>query len=247
MLKNKEGVEKTYHKNGKLATIGKLDKKGEKTGIWKTYYATGKLQEICNFNSTEEYGEYTRFHPDGKTISMQGNKFVGDVKFFGKKGDLMMECNVDNGKLNGKSFHYFPNGSISHYGYFKDDLEEGEWTHLFEKTGDLQALVNLKKGKLNGVATFYYEGDGLRVEKKETLKNGLLSGKSEFFWKDGKSSGEGKYKEGNPHGKWIYLDEAENHAGTITFKEGEIINVERGEAYRIGLAAELDDLYIKGE
>jgi antitoxin component YwqK of YwqJK toxin-antitoxin module len=77
--------------------------------------------------------------------------------------------NYKNGKLEGLSKGYFPNGTL-----------RGEW--------------NYKNGMLNGITKAYHENGNILNQRH--YKNNILDGKVEVFLEDGKPAASWEYKDG---------------------------------------------------
>ncbi len=141
-----------------------------------------------------------------KVIKKEGKIPDGIVKQYYNTGQLEVERNYKNDKLEGIAKAYYETGQLKVERNFKDDKSEGIMKMYF-KTGKLQAEYNLENDKREGIAKIYYETGKLKTElnykndKSEGIMKGYYeTGKLELIenFKDGKSEGISKiyYKTG---------------------------------------------------
>ena len=98
-----------------------------------------------------------------------------------------------NGKKNGLSTYYYPNGTIYETYEYKDNLKDGQWIKN-DRAGNRVIKANYSKGKLDSFFTTYF-------------KNGLIKI-------------DGIYKKGVRHGKWIFYSENGEIEKNINYKMG---------------------------
>lgn len=98
----------------------------------------GTLERISEYKNDLRNGEVTVFYPDGH---------------------LEARSYYVEGKLEGISTCWHPNGQISRISYFHNDLEEGE-TKTFTETGILTFHSHHREGRKHGSYKAYYEVDG---------------------------------------------------------------------------------------
>jgi hypothetical protein len=80
--------------------------------VIRTYYSCGKLESECFELNGKEYGEYKRYHPNGRVwmiISyIDGNK-NGEQKEYNDNGQLVSTCIYIDNKKNGDEIIYYEN------------------------------------------------------------------------------------------------------------------------------------------
>lgn len=214
-----------------------LDSKGQKQGYWKKKDEnTNKLIYEGEFKDNKPVGKFKYYHPNdsisvimnfkdgGKTayakmFHMNGKrkaegKYVGkEIKdsvwtYYDELGVLISREKYKEGKKQGASFVYLPDGSISEEKNYKDDVLEGPYKDYFT-AGVLRTQGVYSKGVLEGRTAYYYPNgvevaagfykNGLKVgpwiyktesgkvREKELYKNGKLAEKKEteeFFAKN---------------------------------------------------------------
>jgi len=186
----KEGyIKKTDEKTNKVLYEG-LFKNDKPAGKFKYYYPNDSVRAIVTFFPGGEKAYARLFHPNGK--KMGEGKYVGkEVKdsvwtFYDELGTLISRETYKNGKKEGPSYVYLPDGSVSQIRNFKDGVEHGPFKDFFGK--DLvKASGNYVNGHMEGRVSYYYP-NGVEVAAgyyRNGLKNGAWIYKTE----------EGKIKE----------------------------------------------------
>ena len=59
-----QNIEKLYHENGKLKSIGNKTE-GKLTGEWKSYHENGKLREIRNYTDGIKTRKWEKYYQSG--------------------------------------------------------------------------------------------------------------------------------------------------------------------------------------
>lgn len=88
LLKQKEGIAKVYHKNGKIKQEG-LWHKNKQEGFWFFYDTVGNIESKANYKNDMQ---------DGETI------------IYNVKGIILEKSNWISGKLDGISMEYYEDG-----------------------------------------------------------------------------------------------------------------------------------------
>ena len=138
-----------------------------------------------------------------------------------ENGQLKLEHNYEDGKLDGLSKEYFENGQLKYIhnykngeyhgllkGYYidgklkyefnyKNDKKDGLCKDYFEN-GQLKFEGNYKEGKLDGLCKDYFENGQLKFEGN--YKEGKFHGLCKGYYETGQLKFEGNYKEGKRHG-----------------------------------------------
>lgn len=92
-------------------------------------------------------------------FDIKGNKIGKWITYDFIEGDsLKFVDNYDNGKLNGNSFIYYPNGEIKQKIFFKNGLKQGKCTGYY-KNGEIEYYVIYKKNKVLLFIKFLSNGE----------------------------------------------------------------------------------------
>ena len=122
----------------------------------------------CGENLIEEVKER---YSGGELKVVEYYKKIGDTQKLVRKreyhnnGQIKMETNYKDEKLEGKWIWYYENGQIEGEGNFKDGKLDGKWTFYYEN-GQIREEGNYTGGQQEGKWT-YYNKDGSIKEVKE--------------------------------------------------------------------------------
>jgi antitoxin component YwqK of YwqJK toxin-antitoxin module len=197
---------------GQVSTdINKTDQQGRKQGQWIKKYPNGNIQYEGIFMDDHPVGEFKRYYED-KTIksiliySSDGkeadariyhpNGFIassgkyinqmkeGKWKFFSPSvnGYLISEEEYSKNIRDGLSLKFFPDSTIAEKVRFVNDVKEGEWLQ-YHQNGKLFLRSNYKAGMLNGKFEVWYQ-DG-KPEFSGAYKNNLREGTWHIYNDDG--------------------------------------------------------------
>lgn len=138
-------------------------------GIEKQYYQDGSLEAERHYDQGREY-QATWHHANGVIKQKMSTDHSGKVieEFYDTGKPAWRESFNANGKLQGESLKWHPNGQLEEQNYF----------------------VN---GKEQGTALWYHDNGQLALEID--LKNGLREGKFRSYFPSGVLSAEGQYKD----------------------------------------------------
>lgn len=98
-----------------------------------------------------------------------------------------------DGKKNGLSIYYYPNGETYESYEFKNDLKHGDWIR-YDRDKNKTINAHYKNGKLDGCFTTYF-------------KNGI-------------TKVDGMYQKNKRHGKWIFYTSKGQIDKTINYTNG---------------------------
>lgn len=83
-------------------------------------------------------GEYVEYHPNGavkiKGVHNKNMQREGLWTSYYENGIKWSESYYSNGKRDGHSLTFFPNGGVRYLGEYKDDIKIGTWT-FYDETG----------------------------------------------------------------------------------------------------------------
>lgn len=171
---------KKNEKTNRLVYEG-LFKDDKPQGIFKYYYPNDSVKAIMNFKQDGKYAYSTMFHPtSGKKMAY--GKYIGENKdsvwtYYDEKAVLISKETFVNGKKNGKTFVYLPDGTVSEEHECKNDLKNGPFKQYFDKS--------------------HVKGEGQYVDD-------VLDGKTSYYYPNGVTAATGYFKKGVKTGPWIY-------------------------------------------
>ena len=190
--------------------VNQYDSEGRKTGVWDTFYENGKLKSHATFKEGHPVGELLKYYPGGilktKMFFDQSGR-TSYVKIYYETGELAAEGkfidqlkdsiwnyyssydkrkaiaeNYLEGKKNGENYKYYPNGKISEYIEWKNDIKDGKWEQYFEN-GQIRLTGTYTSGMLTGSFISYNSDGSLSVTGSYT--DGLMDGKWDYFTEEG--------------------------------------------------------------
>ncbi|WP_310992361.1 toxin-antitoxin system YwqK family antitoxin [Aequorivita marina] len=179
--------QKTYPGTDQLRYKGTF-KHGKEVGVFKFYCAECKDKPfvIKEFNDSNSVAHVKYFTIKGKLVSegkMQGKNRIGEWVYYHEKSkNVMTREHYENGKLQGKTTVYYPNGKITEETTYKNGLKNGE-DNYFSPEGVLLKQLIYKNDELHGDAV-YYDAHG-NVSISGSYKNGKKHGLWKHY-KDGK-------------------------------------------------------------
>jgi antitoxin component YwqK of YwqJK toxin-antitoxin module len=199
--------------------------RGMKQGYWEKNYPDGTMEYRGYFVDDQPVGEFVRYHENGHvkakmyftgkngvsyarlyygngTLAGEG-KYIGTLKdsiwkyysFYG--GHLSYMENYLNGKKEGISVKYYPDGSVGEKLEWKNDHRHGLWEQ------------------------YYIDGTLLL---KSSYANDRLNGPYTIWHKNGAVAISGNYRMDVREGDWEYYDEEGNLKVTITYRNGVPLN-----------------------
>lgn len=236
----KEGVWKTFGKNGLLKEEGEY-KKGKRNGIFKEYKYNGELKELKKYKNDEidENAEelnfvelYKEYYPTGElhfTIAKddkgkkqgitQEYKKNGDViitKIY-KKDTLYAKGIIDKEGLRQDKWRYYHKGKkIIAKGKYKNDLKTGTWYYYY-RDGTLEQKGKFSKGRYSGKWVWYYTNK--KVHREEYYRRGKEDGEFIEYSDSGTILTKGDYVNGLRDGNWFY--QVGDHTEKGKYSDGE--------------------------
>ena len=142
---------------------------GKLNGESKTYYKTGELYSSTNYVDGKRQGEYKEYHKAADSLpynyeyeDVETSVFIknGDtIDFFMfKVGQISLEANFVDGKLNGESKTYYKTGELYAIKFVKDDKLHGE-SKTYYKTGELKSLEYWVNNSLKNFKEYSKSGE----------------------------------------------------------------------------------------
>ncbi|MDM5271857.1 toxin-antitoxin system YwqK family antitoxin [Sulfurovum sp. zt1-1] len=132
----KEGMEKIYHDNGKIAyTVNNID--GKRDGNLNWYDKEGNNIEVMPYKMGKRHGTNKLFYSNGtlkSEVNYINDKKEGIEKFYFSTGALAQESQYINDKKEGEEKEYYEDGSLQSIVTYKNNYKEGtkKW---FDKNG----------------------------------------------------------------------------------------------------------------
>jgi len=203
---NKEGVWRQLHQNGKVRYTGQFNN-GVPHGIFKYYYDNGALKseityldhDTTMFGSVKMFNNLNKLIADGFYRRMQKDSVWNYYKIVEHNSILVATDHYKNGKLNGRSAVFTPDGVLIQEVFWRDSILDGTWRDYYPN-GQLKWEGNYIDGKLQGEVKAYHT-------------NGKLQYK-------------GQYNASFKTGRWEYYDQSDKFVRAITYRRSNIIKVE---------------------
>jgi antitoxin component YwqK of YwqJK toxin-antitoxin module len=240
-----------YDEDFRLIRFGKLNANQKREGVWtgikdgaistiatfKNDVLAGKTQEYTNNKLHYEYnlngdnidGEIIEYFPQEKEkdlkikriYSLSEGDYTGLLQKYNYSGILTEKSNWNNGLYDGKVELFYPQGSLSFEGIYKDGYIIGNSTEYFEN-GQIKGKYTLNNDGTISYTEYYSNGN---IETQATLLDslyignyityyatgekeseyfynevGYLQGKGYTYFKNGKLSSEASYNDGKKDG-----------------------------------------------
>lgn len=205
----------------------KIDEKTKKTiyegtfkddrpvGKFKFYHPNDSLQALFNYRNNGKIATVKLFHSNGK--QMGEGRYINEYKgkeierikdsvwtFYDESGKLISKDTYVNGKKNGTSYVYLPDGSVSEERNYKMDIQHGPFKQYFV---------------------------GKRIKGEGNYVNGNLEGRAAYYFPNGVEVAAGYYKNGEKNGPWIYKDEKGNIKEKELYKNGKLATAKETEEF----------------
>lgn len=180
---------KEYYPSGKIKSeTHYVD--GKINGKRKLYYENGNLQKEEEYKNGIREGVFLEYYEDGALRNYEtyrDDALNGLCYMQYPGGQKMMTGQCANGRKTGKWTLFHKNGEKYMEGNFVDNLMEGLW-RSYSPDGYLDSEGEYSKGAQAGLWVYYDKSR--RIEKKLTLKDGVVDGEC-WIYKNGKLVGEG--------------------------------------------------------
>ncbi|MBP6335351.1 MAG: toxin-antitoxin system YwqK family antitoxin [Bacteroidia bacterium] len=205
-------------------TINRLDKNKSKQGLWRKYYATDTLFSEGVYKDNIPVDTFRTYHKnsalqakliyrgktevcDAQVFSQDGiliakGKYVRQAKdsvwvYYNEKSELTGTDSFSNGKKDGLSIVYYPNGMISRSVTYDNDVMTGDYKEFFDSgTPKIEAV----------------------------MFGGEFVGEARVYHPNGKIWQKGKYHNGLKNGDWIILKENGEPEKTEKYDMGKLLN-----------------------
>jgi len=197
---------KKDEKTNKLIYEGEF-KDDKPVGKFKYYYPTDSLQAIMNFREGGKIAYAKLFGYSGKR--MAEGKYINEIKdsvwvYYDDGGVMVSREKYVNGKKEGPSIVYLPDGSKAEERNFKNGVEDGEFKQYF---------------------------DGKKLKGQGKYVNGKMEGRVVYYYPDGIEVAAGFYVNGEKNGPWIYKDKKGKVTEKELYKNGVLASKKETEAF----------------
>lgn len=261
---------------GTIITSGSFDTNNEKDGVWKTYYKDGQVAESFTYTNGKKNGVNVGYYPNGQKkfeLNFINDEAVGIYQKYTESGALKIKKQLKNSVNDGAYLGYFDLGEdvIEYEGFYKNDKLEGVLKEYYSN-GALFQETMYKDHQKNGFEKTYnidglmvsevnYQSDEITGENKKfhnngnrseisTAKNGYYSGDFTTYHENGQvaiksfynESGElnGLYSEYADDGKvWYQYEYVKGKLNSFTYfdKNGEILSQGKKKAGKLDFKA----------
>ncbi len=220
---NENIISKVFkNKNGEISEL-------MRDGKYKGYYPTCELAVEGEFKNNIQIGTRIEYFKNGNIKAQYGQN--GNYNWqttYSENGQIIDSVNTLNGKLNGISKQWYPNGNLEYIQTFKNDSltgyfcsyhengqkrQEGKrWQELADDTlidwysnGQIKAKRYYEKGLKQGPYYHWFESGEIQVEGSfiDDKKNGLY----QEYYENKRLKKKGNFSNGVKIGKWEFYDE----------------------------------------
>lgn len=183
-------IKRTYHANGKVASLGSYSRAGKKEGLFRDFNDKGEATTA-------------RIYAGDQLISEGSVNDVGAMEGewteYYATGEKRASGTYGSGRKEGDWTFFHRTGVVEQKGKYQNGLAQGTWVWYYEN-GSKHREELYRKGKEDG-ASVEYDEEGNIVVQGDYI-DGLKDGK--WFYKVGDHQEVGNYKDGQKDGDWVY-------------------------------------------
>jgi antitoxin component YwqK of YwqJK toxin-antitoxin module len=183
-------IKRTFHPNGKVASIGSYSRSGKREGLFKEFAMDGNISGAKIYMGDQLVSE--------GMVNEVGALEGPWVEYYAD-GEKRAEGSYKEGKKDGDWTFYHRGGKIEQKGRFANGLANGPWKWFYEG-GAVHREEVYRRGKEDGASAEYAE-DGHVITQGEYI-DGRKEGK--WIYEVGDHREEGAYKDGLKDGPWVY-------------------------------------------
>lgn len=203
----KQGYWKKKDERNHLVYEGTF-KDDKPVGRFKYYHPNDTVRAIMDFSKDGKSAYARLFHMNGKRMA-EGRYVQKELKdsvwtYYDELGTLLSRETYKNGKKNGPSYVYLPDGDVSEERNFVNDVQDGAFIEYFNAK-QLKSKANYVNGQIEGRVCYYYP-NGIEVAA-------------------------GFYKNGKKNGPWIYKTKTGKISEKELYKNGELASPKETEAF----------------
>lgn len=151
----------------------------------KEYYINGVIDYIIYFDPLSEIkreGLWSEERRDSKVKfekNLENGKLNGNSKHWFKNGNIKSDEDYKDGKLDGRVRKWFKNGNIKSDFNYKGGELHGNCKEWF-KNGEIKDDINYKDGKLHGLCKSLYEEEGFILDNGKYIPDKSFHMTSEY-------------------------------------------------------------------
>lgn len=194
----KTGPWKVEYDNGNTRYEGRF-REGKPVGMMKRYYETGMMQAKMDFGSGSGRCYAEMFYKKGNKAAE--GIYVGQSKdsvwtYFSRADETVrIREGYEAGQLHGKSFRYYPDGTVSEEVTWNRGIREGPWIQYYEE-GNVRLKSQYADDMLNGPYNVYHTDSTLIISGM--FINDLTEGTWKFYDDTGSLVDSLAYRGGEP-------------------------------------------------
>ena len=241
-----EGNQKSFHKSGSIkssynAINGKVD------GIYKAFYESGKIEVVENWNNGTKL-DYQSFHENDvikSNYKLINGKIDGVYKSFYDNGSREQETNFINGRREGLLRNFDINGKLT----FISKWENGKkfFEETFFENGQIQrsyGISQLEDGS-NVISGNWkqYNAQGILIDDNNYNEKGDYDGISKTFWPNGNLKSERNYKNGLSSGQSIWYNKEGKILSDEKWENNKIVYWKKFDKFGNVIFEEIDNSY----
>jgi antitoxin component YwqK of YwqJK toxin-antitoxin module len=240
----KVGPVKNYHANGKVRIEGQYED-NKPSGHWKYFFDNDQLEEEGDFKNGYRVGIWKSFDRFGtinsETDYGETGKKTGIYKDYDLDGNLVLELEYKGEEVNkyttydseGKVLSqaekkkreldfvdYHENGKKRVEGKYYKGEQIGTWKFYNLQEVLVKELVYDEEGLLEGKSHWYFDDGSLEIVKE--FSEGYLDGYFVEYYRNGQIFTHGWYKEGQRVGQWDLFYKDGKLANTKYYLDGEL-------------------------
>ena len=200
-------IKRSFHPNGKVASIGSYSKSGKREGLFKEFSMDGQVNAAKIFQGDQLISE-------GLVNDL--GALEGPWTEYYATGEKRAEGGYEKGRKEGDWTFYHRSGKVEQKGKYLNGLAHGRWQWFYE-SGSSHREELYRKGKEDGASV---ELD----EAGKTITQGeFIDGRKEGRWtyEVGDHKEVGDYKDGLKDGPWVYTYDNGRKYFTGAFVSGE--------------------------
>lgn len=184
------------------------------------YWPTGELllEKLLETVGQDLFLRDTVYYTNGRVSQVansKNNKLHGVSRSYYSNGQMQTDKQYEEGQPVGTFTYWFENGAKQREEFYQGGAKARslEWTYYFV-SGSVETVTDTtytdaSGTKSTGVLTGYYDtrnGNNGELERVQNMKDGLLEGRSDWWWSNGFRHHSAPYVKGKVRGMELYWD-----------------------------------------
>ena len=196
---------------------------GKPVGIFTRYYENGGIKAIMD-HDPDGIHSFTRLYYRNGGLAAEGHYLgrdrTGTWKFYSYyTRDLVMTEAYEEGRKQGVSQVFYPDGHIAEKKHWEKDTAAGPWLQFYEDS-TIRLRANMASGKIHGDYILYNRDGVIMVRGRYAC--GKMDGTWTFYDNDGKQAYSLNYADGVNTDREGYYERAKAYLREIEEKTGTI-------------------------